>query len=246
MGEGDPAVPSLKESLRQAWLQAKVLPVEDRIEGKEARWCIARGSQSGAVDRPGDRGQVGFGGKCPSRWRVAVADIGAGSPRNARTTPDSSSGFCTRIGAIEILCAGIHTGEGRSPIRIIVAWFGREAEEDHIGGRVRHREAASAIAAVTPSRTELTRQARRSEEVFLHSDRGRQVEHDLVGNPEVPATEVDPTALGFCREDGSGRPLASGRALDPESMRVECGATVKCLPPLWTGCKRIWALGARS
>ena len=66
------------------------------------------------------RGQVGFGGKCPSRWRVAVADIGAGSPRDARTTtPDSSSGFCTIIGAIEILCAGTHTGEGRSPIRII-------------------------------------------------------------------------------------------------------------------------------
>ena len=67
---------------------------------------------------------------------------------------------------------------------------------------------------------ELTRQARRSEEVFVHSDRGRQVEHDLVGNPEVPATEVDPTALAS-PEDGSGHPLASDRAHDLESMRVD-------------------------
>ena len=67
---------------------------------------------------------------------------------------------------------------------------------------------------------ELTHQARRSEEVFVHSDRGRQVEHDLVGNPEVPATEVGPTALGFSPEDGFGRP-ASGRTHDPETMRVD-------------------------
>ena len=66
---------------------------------------------------------------------------------------------------------------------------------------------------------ELTRQARRSEEVFVHSDRGRQVEHDLVGNPEVAATEVDPTVLA--PEDGSGHPLASDRAHDRESMRVD-------------------------
>ena len=39
------------------------------------------------------------------------------------------------------------------------------------------------------------------------------LEQDLVGSPEVPATHVDPTPLGFTPEDGSGRPrLASGRA----------------------------------
>ena len=56
---------------------------------------------------------------------------------------------------------------------------------------------------------ELTRQARRSEEIFVLSDRGRQVEHDLVG------TEVDPTALGFSPKDGSDR------AHDLETMRVD-------------------------
>ena len=38
---------------------------------------------------------------------------------------------------------------------------------------------------------ELTRQARKS------TDCGRRVENDLVGNPEVPAIEVDPAILGF-------------------------------------------------
>ena len=45
------------------------------------------------------------------------------------------------------------------------------------------------------------------EEVLIHSFDGRRVEHDLVGNPEVPAIEVDPTTLGFSPEDGSWRPL---------------------------------------
>ena len=102
-------------------------------EVKEVRWCIARGSQLGPVARAGDPGQVGFGGKCPSRWSDAVADFGAGSPRNTRTTPDSSSGFCTRIGAIESLCVGTHTGEGRSPIRIVNTWFVGKAEKDQSG-----------------------------------------------------------------------------------------------------------------
>ena len=127
-GEGDPAVPSAGEGSSRGGSHQRDKALH--LEVQEARWCIARGSQSGAVDRAGDRGQVGFRGKCPSRWRVAVVDMGAGCPRNARTTPDSSSGFCTRIAAIEILCAGIHTGEGRCPIRIIEAWFRREAEED--------------------------------------------------------------------------------------------------------------------
>ena len=65
----------------------------------------------------------------------------------------------------------------------------RVGEASHPGPRTRNRHEGDHTA----------RQTRRSEEVFVHSDRGRQVEHDLVGNPEVPATEVDP-ALGFFPE----------------------------------------------
>ena len=108
---------------------------EDRIE-RTKLFVEKSKKRVGALREEVTRGQVGFRGECPSRWRVAVADIGAGSLRDARTTtPDSSSGFCTRICAIEILCAGTHTGEGRSPIRIIETWFGRETEEDQIRGR---------------------------------------------------------------------------------------------------------------
>ena len=50
------------------------------------------------------------------------------------------------------------------------------------------------------------------------------LEKDLVGSPEVPATQVDPTALGFAPEDGSGSrgqsPTILGTSMDPESASV--------------------------
>ena len=47
------------------------------------------------------------------------------------------------------------------------------------------------------------------------------LEQDLVGSPEVPAAQVDPTALGFTPENGSGSrsrsPTILGAMIDPES-----------------------------
>ena len=42
---------------------------------------------------------------------------------------------------------------------------------------------------------------------MIHSSDGRRVEHELAGNPEVPATEVDPTTLDFSPDGGSWLPL---------------------------------------
>ena len=111
VGEGDPVVPSLKESLRQARLQAKVLSRggshrRDKTlhqEVKETRWCIARGSQSGpscSCKRPRPSW---FRRKMPfMQWESCGcrlwSRIAHGTPE---TIPDSSSGFCTRTGTIE-------------------------------------------------------------------------------------------------------------------------------------------------
>ena len=140
LGEGDPAVPSLKESLRQARLQAKVLPVEDRIEG--TKLFIERSKK-----------RVGMLRKEVSRAQLVVQETEAklvseenalrdgelrlqilereahGTPEPPRTAP---ADFAQELAQLRFC---VQTGEGRSPIRIIEAWFGREAKEDQIGGR---------------------------------------------------------------------------------------------------------------
>ena len=88
-------------------------------EVKEARWRIARGSQSGAVK------------SCrrlrPSwlRWRMPFAMESCGCRhlnRETHGTPEppltAPADFAQELSQLRF-CAGTHTGEGRSPIRIV-------------------------------------------------------------------------------------------------------------------------------
>ena len=72
------------------------------------------------------------------------------------------------------------------------------------------------------------------------------LEKDLVGSPEVPASQVDPTALGFAPEDGCGSrgqsPTILGASLDPESASARQDAQppsdVEDELPVWSLAKR--------
>ena len=150
LGEGDPAVPSLKESLRQARLQAKVLPVEDRIEG--TKLFIERSKQRvGALREEVSRAQLIVqetetklvseeNALRDGELRLQTLEREAhGTPAPPLTAP---ADFAQELAQVRFCVQELTRGEGRSPIRIVEAWFGREAEEDQIGCRSTSRSHA--------------------------------------------------------------------------------------------------------
>ena len=206
LGEGDPAVRSLKESLRQARLQAKVLPVEDRIEGifieRSKKRIVALREEAQLIVQETEAKLVSEENALrDGELRLQTLEREAhGTPEPTRTPP---ADFAQELEQLRF--------------RIVEAWFRREAEEDQIGGRSSSRSQRHACGGYRSEQScrsikfdgDIDRQGRRR--VF------REIQPPF--QPDVMGLGADPFCFVICSRYGF-RGVRVGEASHPGPPRL--------------------------